>query len=264
MSLKKTITVLNTPCILTNRQTLTEELSALSARHFVGLPLSVDFTNVHIVAMRTIDGGFYAKTSSVDWFVSDSQVLTWAISLMGEGEHARVYGPEFMDYFFRHGSNDVTHYLLGSSEESLRELENNLKKIQPGVKIIGSHNGYFGTTEEATIIGDINHCRPDLLWVGLGTPKQQEWIDRNKPHLFVKAILAVGFAFDVNANTKPDAPAWLGPLGLTWVYRLASEPRRLWKRYLIYNSIFLFRLVVQHVTGKPSNSPKEPPSLTLT
>ena len=262
MSFRKTITVLNTPCILTNRQALTEDFSALSTRPPGAFPLSVDFTNVHIVALRTMDPDFHEKTSSVDWFVSDSQVLNWAISLMGVGEHQRTYGPDFMDYFFRHGSRDATHYLLGSSEDCLRQLRANLEKIQPGVKITGSRNGYFGSADEAAIIEDINRCKPDLLWVGLGTPKQQEWIDRNKPLLRAKAVLAVGFAFDVNAGTKTDAPAWLGPLGLTWLHRLATEPRRLWKRYLVYNSVFLYRLACQYITGRPSTIPKSPVTKT--
>lgn len=255
MRSRKVITVLNTPCVLTNRQGLTKDIASWCDKEFDGTPLSVDFTNVHIVAMRTMDRDFYNTTSNVDWFVSDSQVLTWAVSLMGEGGHSRVYGPDFMDYFIRNAPPNLTHYLLGASDECLDLLKKNLIEIQPGFKLAGSHNGYFKEGDENAITADINKCQPDIVWVGLGTPKQQEWIARHKSRLNCKVLLAVGFAFDVNAGTKADAPAWLGPLGLTWLYRLASEPRRLWKRYLVYNSCFLYRLALQHFTGKISPTP---------
>lgn len=255
MRARESITVLNTPCVLTTKQGLADDIAAWCSSSGRDLPLSVDFTNVHIVAMRTTDPDFYENTSSVDWFVSDSQILSWAVTLMGGESHARVYGPDFMDHFFRHGDRTITHYFLGASDACLDALDTRLSEIQPGYRLIGSHNGYFDRSKEPEIIEDINRLGPDIVWVGLGTPKQQEWIHRNKPLLNCKALLAVGFAFDVNAGTKKDAPAWLGPLGLTWLYRLASEPRRLWKRYLVYNSVFLGRLAVQHFSGKPCPPP---------
>ena len=97
---------------------------------------------------------------------------------------------------------------------------------------------------------EINHLSPDFIWVGLGTPKQQDWIHRNKQHIKRGVVLAVGFAFDVNAGTKPDAPAWMQRLGLTWVYRMASEPRRLVSRYIRYNTLFLWYLLWDGVRGK--------------
>lgn len=253
---RDTTTILNTPCILTDRERLAEDIEHWCRGNHAEDPLSVDFTNVHIVAMRTMDPDFHDCTSNVDWFVSDSQVLTWAVSLAGGQGHCRVYGPDFMDYFFRNADPGLTHYLLGASEECLSALRSNLVLIQPEAKIIGHRNGYFEEAEEALIIEDINRCQPDIVWVGLGTPKQQQWINRHKSLLRSKALLAVGFAFDVNAGTKRDAPAWLGPLGLTWLHRLVSEPRRLWKRYLIYNSMFLYRLFKQVLTGKPSPAPR--------
>ena len=254
---RETTTVLNTPCVLTDRQRLRDDLVAWCRRsQGPGVPpLSVDFTNVHIVALRTMDRGFFASTSTVDWFVSDSQILSWAVSFVGGEGHQRVYGPDFMDYFFRNGEKTLTHYFLGASDHCLAELMKNLSALQPGLQVAGRHNGYFKEGDESAIVDGINSCEPDILWVGLGTPKQQEWIARHKAHLKCKAILAVGFAFDVNAGTKKDAPAWLGPLGLTWLYRLLSEPRRLWKRYLVYNSVFLFRLAIQRLSGRPSPSP---------
>ncbi len=195
--------------------------------------------------MRTTDKAFEQTTSSVDLFVSDSQILSWAISLRGGRNHSRVYGPDFLNYFFKAGPTGLSHYFLGASQECLEQLCERLEALQSGFCLSGMRNGYFGSDDEEEILADINRANPNVLWVGLGTPKQQEWIDKYKPRLKAGAVLAVGFAFDVNAGTKKDAPAWLGPIGCTWLYRLLCEPRRLWRRYLVYNTIFVYRLMLQ-------------------
>ena len=102
--------------------------------------------------------------------------------------------------------------------------------------------------------------RPDFIWVGLGTPKQYGWINRIKPKLDHGVMLAVGFAFDVNAGMKPDAPAWMQRAGLTWVFRLCSEPRRLASRYFRWNSLFLWYLFWDGLRGRAVNRPAPAPA----
>jgi N-acetylglucosaminyldiphosphoundecaprenol N-acetyl-beta-D-mannosaminyltransferase len=100
-----------------------------------------------------------------------------------------------------------------------------------------SPDGVLEDDEE--VLAEIKAKRPDFIWVGLGTPKQYGWIARTKHRLDHGTLLAVGFAFDVNAGMKPDAPAWMQKYGLTWIHRMVSEPRRLLGRYLKWNSLFL-------------------------
>ncbi|MDC3182724.1 WecB/TagA/CpsF family glycosyltransferase, partial [bacterium] len=107
----------------------------------------------------------------------------------------------------------------------------------------GMQNGYFKEESSVEIVEEINRLAPDFIWVGLGTPKQQAWIHQHKDQIKRGLLLAVGFAFDVNAGTKPDAPMWMQNMGLGWLFRLLSEPRRLLGRYLYYNTMFLFLLV---------------------
>ena len=121
-------------------------------------------------------------------------------------------------------------------------MERRFQSGSPAVRIVGSHHGYFSAGEEPAILEEINRVAPDFIWVGLGTPKQQEWIHRHKARLGRGVVLAVGFAFDVNAGTKKDAPPWMQRAGLTWLFRVVSEPRRLLTRYLYYNSLFLYYL----------------------
>jgi len=244
------IQVLTTPCLVTDSADLTRKVSARCRESKTLGPCSVDFTNVHIVAMRKVHEDFERETSKVDWFVPDSQILTWAVSLLGGQGNERVYGPAFLDYFIRHADAGLTHYFLGASQECLDELLIKLKEKRPELKIVGSHNGYFKEGDEAAINEDINNLKPDILWIGLGTPKQQSWADRNKEKVQAGALMAVGFAFDVNAGTKSDAPDWMGKCGVLWLYRFLCEPRRLWKRYLVYNTIFLRDLFFQIISGK--------------
>jgi N-acetylglucosaminyldiphosphoundecaprenol N-acetyl-beta-D-mannosaminyltransferase len=137
------------------------------------------------------------------------------------------------------------HYLLGGSPTCGERLRSRF----PKVNFVGWFHGRCdtnGTLEGAAarqVIEEINQLSPDFIWVGLGTPKQYGWINRNRKLIKHGVLLAVGFAFDVNAGMKPDAPAWMQRAGLTWFFRMLSEPRRLAARYLRYNTMFLFYLV---------------------
>jgi N-acetylglucosaminyldiphosphoundecaprenol N-acetyl-beta-D-mannosaminyltransferase len=235
--------VIGTPCLNTSYADLTKRLDS-HTRGGEGV-LSVDFTNVHIVTMRRTDPEFARTTGNVDWFVPDSQVLKWAVNLCGGHMEERVYGPTFLDFAVRHGAAETRHYFLGASQDCLALLLAKLKEARPDLNVVGSHNGYFGDAENDAVMADILAARPDIIWVGLGTPKQQKWIHANKERFRRGAILAVGFAFDVNAGTKKDAPPWMGKCGLTWLYRLISEPRRLFTRYAYYNTLFLWYLIQQ-------------------
>ena len=244
------IEVISTPCLVTDPAKLTEKITGHCHSASREEVCSIDFTNVHIVAMRDIEEEFRNDTGKVDWFVPDSQILTWAVSLLGGKGNERVYGPAFLDYFIRNADASLTHYFLGASQECLDQLLCKLKEKKADLKIVGSHHGYFSEEDEDSINADINRLSPDLVWIGLGTPKQQAWANRNKLKIKAGAILAVGFAFDVNAGTKKDAPDWMGRCGLLWLYRFLCEPRRLWKRYVVYNTIFLRKLFIQLIRSE--------------
>jgi len=153
-----------------------------------------------------------------------------------------------------------THYFLGGSAECVSALTRNMLAINSAVKIVGSHHGYFRPEEEPAIVDEINRLSPDFIWIGLGTPKQQHWIERNRARIQRGMLFAVGFAFDVNAGTKPDAPMWMQRLGLTWLFRMASEPRRLAPRFIRFNSLFLFYLLWDSLRGRVFKAPHPGPT----
>ncbi|MEI8292737.1 MAG: WecB/TagA/CpsF family glycosyltransferase [bacterium] len=208
---------------------------------------AVDFSNTHIVTMRRHDPAFAAATAGIDLFIPDGMPLIWCLNRQGAALQDRVYGPTFMRKFLAICPSDVSHYFLGGSPECGTKLQERLLERNPELKISGSYHGPCSAEgrlqDEADVLQELRFLRPDFLWIGLGAPKQYHLIHRLKPLLPSGILLAVGFAFDVNAGTKPDAPGWMQCAGLTWAYRLASEPRRLAWRYLKWNSLFLYYLL---------------------
>jgi N-acetylglucosaminyldiphosphoundecaprenol N-acetyl-beta-D-mannosaminyltransferase len=204
---------------------------------------AVDFTNTHIVTLRRHDAKFRELTSRFDYFVPDGMPLIWCLNWQGARLDDRAYGPTFMRECLLSSPAPFTHYFLGGNDECVTRLKEVFLKQNPNIQIIGARNGYFETAHEAEILEEINRLSPDFVWIGLGTPKQQAWVHQYKNRIRRGVLLTVGFAFDVNAGMKPDAPLWLQRYGLTWLYRVWSEPRRLLPRYLKYNALFVFYLL---------------------
>jgi N-acetylglucosaminyldiphosphoundecaprenol N-acetyl-beta-D-mannosaminyltransferase len=245
--------LLGTPLLVTDYRELDEQCRRWARQ---GACVAMDFANTQIVTMRRHEPWFRALTSAYDCFPPDGMPLIWCLRLAGTRLHDRVYGPTFMRRFLTGPPAGFTHYLLGGSEACGAQLRAVFGKLNPGLCFVGAFHGNCqqdgrmeGLADE-TVIEEINRLSPDFIWVGFGTPKQQAWVKRYKARLRRGVILTVGFAFDVNAGMKPDAPPWMQRLGLTWVYRLGSEPRRLAARYFRYNTLFLFYLLWDGLRGR--------------
>ena len=218
--------------------------------------VAMDFANTQIVTMRRHEPGFRDSTSTYDYFLPDGMPLVWCLNRAGASLRDRVYGPTFMRRFLETVPAGFTHYLLGGSPECGARLRELFQQRNSNVKFIGAFHG--GCTSEGWLEGDaekavmdeINRLSPDFVWVGLGTPKQQAWVQRHKSAIRRGVILSVGFEFDVNAGLKRDAPGWIQRCGLTWVFRLWTEPWRLGPRYFKYNLLFLFYLLRDGLGGR--------------
>lgn len=246
------ICLLGTPLQLCTYASLSRDLQARAKEAGT---FAVEFANTQIVVLRRHDPAFREESLAFDYFIPDGMPLVWCLNMAGARLRDRVYGPTFMRRFLEN-AEESTHYLLGGSEKCGQILREKFSKLNPRLKFVGSFHGKCGPdgtlegTAEQEVIEEINRLSPDFVWVGLGAPKQQQWIRKHKHLIKRGVILSVGFAFDVNAGIKSDAPQWMQPLGLTWVYRLCSEPRRLATRYLRYNSLFLFYLLWDGARGK--------------
>jgi N-acetylglucosaminyldiphosphoundecaprenol N-acetyl-beta-D-mannosaminyltransferase len=210
-------------------------------------PLVVDFANTHVITLRCHDVEFAAWSKSSDITAPDGMPLVWVMNRRGAVLEDRVYGPTFTREFLTSCPPDRTHYLVGGSVECGEKFRIRMLALNPSLKFVGSYHGRCDAggvlQDDQAVLREIREKRPDFIWVGLGAPKQYAWIHRIKPRIERGVILAVGFAFDVNAGMKLDTPAWMQRLGLGWLHRMASEPKRLVGRYLKYNSLFLWYLM---------------------
>lgn len=172
----------------------------------------------------------------------DGMPLVWLGRLRGHPVE-RVYGPDLMLAVCERGlARGYRHFLYGGTPEVVEELARRLQARFPGLQIAGTYAPPFrplsGDEERATV-ALINDSAPDIVWVGLGTPKQDYWVARFRPWLAAPALIAIGAAFDFHAGRVRQAPPWLQRAGLEWLFRLSQEPRRLWRRYLLGNPRFV-------------------------
>ena len=204
----------------------------------------ISVANIHVVMEAQEDASFKKLINSAALCVPDGMPLIWCGRLRGHGLRRRVYGPELMITFCREtASKGYRHFLYGGAPDVTNQLVKQLQRSCPGIQIAGFDSPPFRPLtreEDEEAIRRINDARPDVLWVGLGCPKQERWIHDHRERLAVPAIIAIGQAFDLLSGKKRRAPAWMSENGLEWLFRLLQDPRRLWRRYLVYNTKFLY------------------------
>jgi N-acetylglucosaminyldiphosphoundecaprenol N-acetyl-beta-D-mannosaminyltransferase len=181
----------------------------------------------------------------------DGMPLVWLGRAHGHREVTRVYGPDLMLAVCNAGrARGLTHYFYGGNEGVAAELREKLAALIPGLAVVGTFTPPFRDltgAEFATLQADIAAKRPDVVWVGLSTPKQEKFMAAHATTLDAGLLIGVGAAFDFLSGRVPQAPRWMQRSGLEWLHRLATEPRRLWKRYLVHNPMFVFRTMLQLV-----------------
>lgn len=179
----------------------------------------------------------------------DGMPLVWVSHLRGQSHVTRVYGPDLMlAALEQFQSKGYRHFLYGGGEGVPEKLAENLIKKFPDLKIVGTYSPPFrpmSTEEEENLLQMIEQARPDIIWVGLSTPKQELWMASHIDKAATSVLIGVGAAFDFHAGLKKQAPYWMQRNGLEWLFRLVSEPRRLWRRYLINNPLFIVLIVAQ-------------------
>ena len=219
---------------------------------------AVEAANTHVAALARHDASFGETMRRFDLICPDGMPLVWALnSRLSAGEKLtnRVYGPTLMLETLRATSErgEFRHFLLGSRDSTLAHLTRSFGERFPGVTIAGTHAPPFGewpADEFERICGKIRAARANLIWVGLGCPKQEHWIARHKDQLPPGVYFGIGAAFAFHAGEVKQAPSVLQRCGLEWAYRVAMEPRRLFKRYFTYNSLFLYYLIRERFAGK--------------
>jgi N-acetylglucosaminyldiphosphoundecaprenol N-acetyl-beta-D-mannosaminyltransferase len=184
--------------------------------------------------------------------VPDGMPLVWALRALGHKRATRVYGPDLMlGFCARAATAGTPMYLYGGRDEAaLALLTTRLRERFPGLRIVGSYTPPFReltAQEERQVVADIDASGAQVVWVGIGQPKQERWMHRMRPRLRAPLLVGVGAAFDFHAGLMPQAPRWMQRAGLEWSYRLAREPRRLWRRYARYNPAFVAGFARQYL-----------------
>ncbi|MBF9235686.1 WecB/TagA/CpsF family glycosyltransferase [Microvirga alba] len=209
--------------------------------------------NVAILVMSRSDERLAAAIDKADLVVADGTPLVWASRWLSSGLPERITGIDLMQLILEHGSvHGLRVFLLGTTQERLEVLQQRIRDDYPGVSIVGARNGYFRSEENPAIVREIQASRPDILFIGMPSPAKEIWSEEHRNNLFVPLVLGVGGAFDVIAGFVPRAPKLLQKLGFEWAWRLAHEPRRLFKRYLVTNSFYialLFRELLMKTIG---------------
>ena len=195
--------------------------------------------NNYVLAQKNKD--LSEAVGNADLIQADGVSIVLASRLMGMRIPERVNGTDLMNRLIEEADQRrLRIFFLGTKEMVLQRMLSILKEKYNGLKIAGFHNGYFGADEETYIIEGIRKSQADILLVGMPTPFKEVWCYKIKVKLDITVILGVGGSFDVLAGFIKRAPSWMQKAGLEWFWRLIMEPRRMWKRYLIYNTLFLF------------------------
>lgn len=213
----------------------------------------VCITNVHSLIEAKKDTKYFSILSSADLITPDGAPVAWMLRKLGHHSQQRINGPDLMwRYCAFIADKDESIFLYGGTPETLTKLQSVLISSFPNLKIAGVYSPPFRQLtekEDAEIVDLINHSGAGTVWVSLGCPKQEKWMAAHKGKINA-VMIGVGAAFDYHAGTIKRAPQWMQNNGLEWLHRLCSEPRRLWKRYFVTNTLFIMYAVKQLFSHK--------------
>jgi N-acetylglucosaminyldiphosphoundecaprenol N-acetyl-beta-D-mannosaminyltransferase len=206
-------------------------------------------TGVHGIMESQVNDSLRRVHNAAGLVTPDGMPLVWLARLHGFRHVERVYGPDLMLALCERSIlKGYRHFLYGGAEGVPERLANRLKQRYPELQIVGSYSPPFRPLtdeEDEQIVQTINAADPDIVWIGLSTPKQERWMAEHLGRLTAPVLIGVGAAFDFHSGLKNQAPRWMQRSGLEWLFRFASEPRRLGRRYLVNNPLFVLKVLQQ-------------------
>jgi len=206
----------------------------------------VTYSNVHVVVTAHKDAALRQAVNEADIASPDGKPIEFVARAKGLKSFRRCTGPDMMLAVLKESeAKGYTNYFYGSTQDTLDKLKDRLMRHYPNLKILKMVSPPFRPMteeEDQRIIEEMNTLSPDLIWVGLGAPKQEQWMYQKRSQIKRGVMLGVGAAFDFHTQKIKRAPAWMQNAGLEWFHRLLSEPKRLFKRYLVTNTLFMVYL----------------------
>lgn len=218
-----------------NASSLGESVATIARWIAAGERQYVCITGAHGIMESRHDERFRAILNGAGMVTADGMPLVWFARLVRKAPAERVYGPDLMRALTTISpERGYRHFYYGGPAGLADRLKEVVTRDHPGLEVVGTLSPPFrelSPEEEDQVVAAINASRPDIVWVGLSTPKQELWMARHLGRIEAPVMIGVGAAFDFLAGTKPQAPLWMQRNGLEWLFRLATEPRRLWRRY---------------------------------
>ena len=248
--------LLDTAIAVTDYEQAMDEMERMIARPVPGYVCAVP---VHSLMFARHDAGMRSALNGAAMNLPDGRPLVWALNLLGERLRDRVYGPDLMERFCARAARRGHRVWLygGATAQALDDLVTALERRHPGLVVAGCwsppHRA-LTAAEEQEVAERIDADAPDVVWVGLGVPKQELWMARMRPRLQAPVLVGVGAAFDFLSGRKRQAPGWMQARGLEWLFRLSQEPARLLPRYLRYNPAFMIAFARQYVRERRQGS----------
>lgn len=251
---RKVVDVIGSPIDSLNWKFAIDKISEWGENHESRV---VCICNVHSVVTAKQDNDFDLVLKNADMATPDGAPVAWMIQKNSGESQERINGPDLMLKYCEHAEQiGQSIYLYGGKESTLEVLIDVLNKKYPKLKIAGYYSPPFrilSDAEKLDSIERINSSGANTVWVGLGCPKQEKWMYEHKGKINA-VMIGVGAAFDYHAGIISRAPKWMQNNGLEWFHRLCSEPKRLWKRYLFTNTLFIFYAFLQMVKKDKSSS----------
>lgn len=229
----------------------------------VGANAYVVTPNAHHIVLLQRDARFRSVYEDAFLVVPDGVPLLWASKLLNQGLCGRVNGTDLLETLCAKSEQlGLRVFFLGGRKGAAEAAASQLRSRHPALVICGTYCPAMGfendDAENARIVAAINEARTDILFVGLGAPKQELWMHSHRESLNARVSLGIGVSFEFIAGLVPRAPRWMQVAGLEWFFRLCSEPRRLWRRYLIGNATFCFLVMRQLFLRVARNAAKRP------
>ncbi|GAB4447288.1 MAG: WecB/TagA/CpsF family glycosyltransferase [Bacteroidales bacterium] len=210
----------------------------------------ITVNNAHTVVEAVRNKNYRDALNNSYLALPDGKPLSIVAKLKGEKSISRIFGPTFMEKTLEWSqNNEVKHFFFGSSEETIQKMIANISSKYPNSKVAGyfspPYKNEFIEEENNFFIKLMNDSGADLFWIGLGAPKQELWMYENYKKLNHGIMIGIGAGFDYLAGKTRHAPKWMKDFSLEWLYRLIQEPRRLWKRYLVTNTLFIWYVLLE-------------------
>lgn len=210
----------------------------------------VTINNVHTIIEAINNDKLKNAINNSFLALTDGQPLVYYAKLQGMTNICRIFGPSFLEYVLMNGQKEsLSHYFFGNSQETIDKMISVIKNKFPNSIIAGSlsppFKNNFTKEENEKYLADINSSNADIIWISLGAPKQELWMYDNYGKLKKGVMIGIGAGFDYLIGNTKHAPKWMKDYALEWIYRLLQEPKRLWKRYLVSNTLFIIYFVLE-------------------